>query len=173
VRFVAAAGTQEFAKRWNPQPGDIVSFKHHGFLFATKKPKFPALYRLRPDLIWSDVVANWKEQRIKPLGTYYYSLFFLPNFSLSLSLSLSFKSLVFIVLGMPLHKPKVPVHPRGYWRNIENRRKFFLGLAEVLGFDPTVSDNWNALTQKYVAKNKVHTSLSLSLSLSLSFLCYN
>jgi len=40
-----------------------VSFKHHGYLVASKKPKFPALYRIRTDLNWDDVVSNWKENK--------------------------------------------------------------------------------------------------------------
>jgi len=63
VRFNAPAGSSEFAKRWNPQTGDIITFKHHGYLFATKKPKFPTLHRLRSDLQWDDVVHHWKEQK--------------------------------------------------------------------------------------------------------------
>lgn len=48
---------------------------------GSKKPKLPALYRLRPDLKWEDVMKNWKEQipssatplrkahsRVKPKG---------------------------------------------------------------------------------------------------------
>ena len=61
VRFNAPAGSSEFAKRWNPQTGDIITFKHHGYLFATKKPKFPTLHRLRSDLQWDDVINHWKE----------------------------------------------------------------------------------------------------------------
>jgi len=57
----------EFARRWDPQPGDIVSFKHHGYLMASKKPKLPTLYRLRKDLQWDDVINGWKEQApLKP-----------------------------------------------------------------------------------------------------------
>jgi len=61
VRFHATAGSSEFAKRWNPQTGDIITFKHHGYLFTSKKPKFPTLHRLRNDLQWEDVVHQWKE----------------------------------------------------------------------------------------------------------------
>jgi len=61
VRFHATAGSSEFAKRWNPQTGDIITFKHHGYLFTSKKPKFPTLHRLRNDLQWEDVVNQWKE----------------------------------------------------------------------------------------------------------------
>jgi len=68
VRFVAPAGTTEFAKRWNPQPGDIVSFKHRGFMFGSNKPKLPTLYRLRNDITWDDVIHNWKEQIVTPTG---------------------------------------------------------------------------------------------------------
>ena len=63
VRFLATAGSAEFARRYNVNVGDIVSFKHRGFLLATKKPKFPSLYRVRSDLEWDDVVNNWKEMK--------------------------------------------------------------------------------------------------------------
>jgi len=69
VRFVAPAGTKEFSNRWNPKVGDIVTFKHRGFLLGNNKPKFPTLYRLRDDMGWEDVVQNWKEHKTKPLGT--------------------------------------------------------------------------------------------------------
>jgi len=59
-------------KKWELKPGDIVSFKHHGFLLATKKPKFPTIYRIRSDLDWEDVVNNWKEQKIKGDGNLTY-----------------------------------------------------------------------------------------------------
>ena len=67
MRFTAGAATTEFAKKWNPQPGDIVTFKHLGFLFTTKKPKLPTIHRLRTDITWDDVINNWKEP--KPLFT--------------------------------------------------------------------------------------------------------
>lgn len=66
IHFIGTAGTVEFSRRWNPQPGDIVTFKHHGYLLATKTPKRPTLYRLRHDLHWTDVVLNWKEKKITP-----------------------------------------------------------------------------------------------------------
>ena len=68
VRFVAE-GTTELSNRWNPQVGDVVSFKHRGFLLATKRPKIPTLYRLRPDLTWQDVLDNWKEHKSISHGT--------------------------------------------------------------------------------------------------------
>ena len=63
MRFISGGATSEFIKRWNPKPGDIVAFKHRGFLLATKKPKFATIYRLRDDLVWDDVVQNWKEKK--------------------------------------------------------------------------------------------------------------
>lgn len=63
VVFTARAGTAEFVRRYHPKPGDIVSFKHRGFLPTTNKPKLPLLYRLRSDLTWDTVVANWKDQK--------------------------------------------------------------------------------------------------------------
>lgn len=60
VRFTAPAGTTEFSKRWHPQPGDVVSFKHRGFLLTSQKPKLPTVYRIRTDITWEDVVRNHK-----------------------------------------------------------------------------------------------------------------
>ena len=68
TRFVAAAGTTEFARRWSPKEGDIVSFKHHGYLEVTGKPKLPTLYRMRTDLTWDDVINNIKDHKFKPNG---------------------------------------------------------------------------------------------------------
>jgi hypothetical protein len=64
VRFVAAGATKAFVNKNNPKAGEIVSFKHHGFLFANKKPKFPVLYRIRHDLTWQDVINNWREHKV-------------------------------------------------------------------------------------------------------------
>jgi len=67
VTFTAPAGTSEFSKRWHPKPDDIVSFKHRGFLLHTKKPKLPAIYRLRTDLTWKDLLDSWKDpQLVRP-----------------------------------------------------------------------------------------------------------
>jgi len=68
IHFIAPAGTSEFAKRWTLEPGDIVSFKHRGFMFGSKKPKIPTLYRLRSDLTWDDVLLRWKDQVTIPQG---------------------------------------------------------------------------------------------------------
>ena len=68
VRFIASPGTSEFVRRWDPKPGDIVSFKHHGFLEATQKPKLPTVYRMRTDMTWQDVINNWKEQKANTTG---------------------------------------------------------------------------------------------------------
>src|SRR5690348_13533863 len=61
IAFTAVPGTSEFIKRWNPASGDIVSFKHRGFMFGSKKPKHPTLFRVRTDVTWEDVVKNFKE----------------------------------------------------------------------------------------------------------------
>ena len=62
VTFTAAPGSKEFLKTWAPKKDDIVSFRHSGFFAGSKRPKFPLLYRLRPDLSWESVVSNWNDQ---------------------------------------------------------------------------------------------------------------
>lgn len=74
MRFTAPANTTEFSKRWEPKQGDIVSFKHHGYLLVTKKPKFPSIYRIRHDIAWEDVTRNWKEHKTAvPNGTHIFA----------------------------------------------------------------------------------------------------
>ena len=72
VTFTASPGTTEFLKRHQLKPGDIVSFKHSGFLLGSHKPKSPALYRLRTDVTWEDVVKNWKDQKTAVTGISFY-----------------------------------------------------------------------------------------------------
>jgi len=79
VTFTAPPATTEFLRKWQPKVGDIVSFKHHGYLLASKKPKLPVIYRMRQDLTWDDVMNSWNERKRVGEGIL---------FSLSLSLSL-------------------------------------------------------------------------------------
>ncbi len=37
-----------------------------------------------------------------------------------------------------------------YWRNIDNRRNFFIEFAAHMGFDPLVPENWDKLSHKEV-----------------------
>jgi len=145
IRFSAAPGTTEFAKRWNPQPGDIVSFKHHGYLLASKKPKFPTIYRLRTDIVWDDVVQNWKEQKISSRGTLYLHLF--------LSCTLNLLS----ILGKALALKRNPTKnkPRGYWNAPDNRRRYFCEYAKAAGFDALQPNNWANLTPNHIISKMV------------------
>ena len=159
MRFNAPAGTSEFARRWNPQTGDIFSFKHHGYLFATKKPKFPTLHRLRTDLQWEDVVNHWKEpnpiiKRISPPP---------PSSKTKLLISYAAPSTIHSTQQHPTSKPK------GYWMNVENRRAFFFEYAKSKGFDPLEMKSWTKVSVYSILKAQVSFhSLSLALPLSLS-----
>ena len=63
VIFSAGPGTTAFAKEGQTvREGDIVSFKHSGFLLGSKKPKAPVIYRVRADLNWEDVTKNFEEK---------------------------------------------------------------------------------------------------------------
>lgn len=135
VQFVAGADTTEFVKKWQPKPGDIVSFKHHGFLLASKKPKFPTLYRVRSDLTWETVVDNWKEQKHAAPGIPFLFLDQCDFFVLTKV------SLVRVVKSV---QPRI--HPRGYWLKREHRRKFFCDYAAKMGFDPLDTANWHHVT---------------------------
>ena len=70
VRFVGVPGTTEFVSRYKPKMGDIVSFKHYGFMQGSMRPKNPTLYRIRTDITWESVVTHWKEKKPRrPTGT--------------------------------------------------------------------------------------------------------
>jgi len=65
VIFTAPPGTLDFTVRWQPKFGDIVTFKHRGFMLRSKKPKWPTLSRLRADMTWENVVAYFEEKQPK------------------------------------------------------------------------------------------------------------
>lgn len=144
VRFTAAASSQ--LKRSPPQEGAVVSFRHSGFLLATKKPKLPFLHRIRADVSWDDVLQNWNEgakdrtllkceywqSRCSPLKfveVYWWHLFAVP------------------------HKAKDRERKsKGYWRDRANRRQFFLDFARSHNFDPFVAENWKDVSKAAIGK---------------------
>jgi len=134
VRFVAPAGTTEFAKRWNPQPGDIVSFKHRGFMLVSNKPKMPTIFRIRDDITWDDVVRNWNEQD--------------PSLKTRSPTGISsIPKMVFLPYQITARPIKTNKHnPVGYWSNVTNQREFLLAFAQNMGFDPMVIENWRSQT---------------------------
>ena len=152
VRLTASAGTTEFAKRWDPKPGDIVTFKHHGFLFRTKKPKFPTLHRLRQDITWQDVVNNWKEQKVSTIGM-------LLLFSFSSHTVYVAKIFSPMATAPPLRKPAIATHkPKGYWMDKNNLRKVLIEYAEEAGFDPYDVESWKRVRfVDFVAKKVGNT----------------
>ena len=72
MTFEAYPDNMEFARRHYLKKGDIVSFKHRGFL-ASAKPKFPTIHRIRSDLTWDDVVNNWNEHKHASKGNSQFS----------------------------------------------------------------------------------------------------
>jgi len=44
---------------------------------------------------------------------------------------------------------------KGYWKDIENRRKLFLEIAKEQGFDPSVAENWKNVTHAQIYAKKV------------------
>lgn len=138
---MAAAGTINFVARSNLQPGDIVTFKHHGFLLASKKPKFPTLYRLRSDLIWQNVIDNWKENVPIPRCKWP-ALLFAHLCSVSLDSA---------------RRLRVRKKRKGYWLTIEHRRNFFERFARDKGFDPSKPENWKTITVDMLEKHQVRS----------------
>ena len=120
-----------------------MSFKHHGYLSASKRPKLPTLFRLRQDLTWDTVVSNWKE--LKPTRdttgrrTYVSVVLFMTN---KCALAES-----------RLHTKRYK--PKGYWNSLDNRKQFFLQFAKDQGFDPYNLYNWRHVTKNSINTHKV------------------
>ena len=150
MRFIAGGGTTEFLKRWEPKRGDIVSFKHHGFL-TSKKPKLPTLYRLRPDLTWAHVCDKWTERTPSVAGTLHLS-YPQHTHTLTNNLSPTLPQQTTQITAWPLQRPISRHRPEGYWEDIENRKSFFLELAKEKGFDPYQPQNWYKVSPGQIAR---------------------
>lgn len=112
---------------------------------ASKRPKTPVIYRMRPDLIWQDVVNNWKEDKTVPSGITAPSVL-KPD-----------SRLVSVPVGrLALRKRRVMKYPRGYWKKPENLRKFFCEYAQLAGFDPLQPENWARVTNRDIMRKKVN-----------------
>lgn len=44
---------------------------------------------------------------------------------------------------------------RGYWQDIENRRKFFTAFAKEMGFDPSDTERWEKISRTQFVSLKV------------------
>ena len=42
------------------------------------------------------------------------------------------------------------MRPKGYWKDLANRKRFFEKLAEQEGFNPSVPTNWKTVTRRQV-----------------------
>ena len=60
--------------------------------------------------------------------------------------------------------------PRGYWEDIENRRKFFNDYAAEMGFDPKDPTKWKQETRAALVAKKVRLLLSALGMLNFLFL---
>lgn len=68
----------------------------------------------------------------------------------------SVASILLFYAGLPTVKKKQSTKKkRGYWYDIDNRRKFFCEFAEEMDFDPYKPDNWTNITYAKIAEKKV------------------
>jgi len=149
VTFIGPPGTAEFLKSETPKAGDIVSFKHRGFLFGSNKPKLPTLYRIRTDITWEEVVNNWKEKTPVLSGNIFLPSPPPPNL---LKFNFPFSS------DLPIQRSTRTCKPKGYWLQKENRVAFFEEFAHQYNFDPYVADNWTAVAKAQVLAHSVYTT---------------
>jgi len=136
-------------RRWGSslKEGDIVSFKHHGYLTATKKPKFPSLHRVRTDIVWQDVLDHWKDNKTlsaRECLQHPHPLFLSP------SLTSPFLEILFEV---PRARPKRKNVSKGHWKDVSTRREFFCKFAQERGFDPLVASNWSKVSRTQIYDN--------------------
>lgn len=111
-----------------------MSFKHRGYLAASKKPKLPTLFRVRKDLTWEEVVTDWREKAPKKTGTF-------PILDCAQAHTLI--SAPSLLLINPKKRRK-----KGFWQDVNNRREFLCDLARQLGFDPYQVENWNKVPNR-------------------------
>lgn len=52
----------------------------------------------------------------------------------------------------------------GYWNDIENRKRFFVQVAEELGFDPCNPQGWEQVTLTQIRAQKVMCDYSFMFS---------
>lgn len=50
-------------------------------------------------------------------------------------------------------------HPVNYWKNIDHRRNFFKDIAETLGFDPLIAQNWYSVPHSSIFAHKYSTTM--------------
>ena len=139
-----------------------MSFKHRGFLDGTFKPKLAAIYRMRPELSWADVTRQWKEKKHSPSAGMLFYPKPVPSPHLILSCLMPFS-----VKVPRLRSQRKDRRPRGFWMQIENRRRFFNDLATKLNIDTSEPENWHALTPKIVHEHKVSLSSNRNKHVSL------
>jgi len=66
------------------------------------------------------------------------------------------------------------IKPKGYWKDMENRKKFFLEFASRHGFDAASPEGWSNVTNIQLLNNQVYPLLLLSLtSFNLSSLTFH
>jgi len=54
-----------------------------------------------------------------------------------------------------MRRPQSIKRSKGFWDNKDNRRQFFLELANELGFDPMVPENWHKVSDAQILAKKV------------------
>jgi len=53
-----------------------------------------------------------------------------------------------LLVAWPLKLRTSANKPKGYWLNLDNRRKFLLQFAEERGFDPSKLENWRQVNDE-------------------------
>jgi len=60
----------------------------------------------------------------------------------------------------PLKLNKAPIKPKGYWQDVNNRKKFFIDFARAKGFDDTDPHQWQAITNSQIEDEKVRVCMA-------------
>ena len=51
--------------------------------------------------------------------------------------------------------PKGKIRPKGFWKDVENRKKFLQQFAVEAGFDPLDAASWQKVTETQIKEKKV------------------
>jgi len=121
-----------------PEIGDVVTFSCDNFS-RKEMPDSPKIIRIRPDVLWEDVVINTATEK-RHLN--------------SMHNRRKKSSLIYNIPGLSLVFGDYSTKPVGYW-NLKNMRLFLEDFARKKNLDPHLASTWYTINAREIIKTKV------------------
>jgi len=119
-----------------------------GFLLPATNPRYQ--YSIASEQTWHGLMW-WPIGKKRNLPLEVRNIFLLNRLTNS--------SFPYVVL--PLRRPVRTKNPKGFWREIINRKKFFSDFAAAMQFDPLVAENWAKVTNTQFREKGVRFYLGI------------